>query len=184
MVANAEGDSAGRREDRFRQAKDMCLRLLTARARTRAELHQSLLRKGFTEDIADQALGSLDAVGLVDDAAFAEAWVRSRHTYSGLARRALAAELRRKGVDDAVAAEAVAEVDRDAEEERARALVRKKLRGRATRTTRDDDTALIRRLVGSLARKGYPQGLAYRVVREELRAAGRDSDTLDELTAE
>ena len=161
--------------DPISQAKDICLRLLTMRPRTRAELHTALLKRGIETAVADQVLGRLNEVGLVDDAAFAEQWVRSRHTYQGMARRALAAELRRKGVDDPVAAEAVAAVDSESEESRARDLVRKRLRA----LTSADELTKIRRLVGMLARKGYPEGMAYRVVREELRTAGTDTDLLD-----
>ncbi|MEV0681524.1 regulatory protein RecX [Actinosynnema sp. NPDC050436] len=155
----------------------MCYALLTARARTRVELRDALLRKGIREETAELVLGRFDRAGLIDDAAFAEVWVRSRHTYQGLGRRALARELRRKGVADEVAAEAVAAVDDEAEQERARELVRKKLRSMSG----VDDQAKIRRLVGALARKGYAEGMAYRVVREELRAAEVDSPLDDFL---
>ncbi|TQM80296.1 regulatory protein [Saccharothrix saharensis] len=160
-----------------RKATDICYALLTARARTRVELKDALLRKGISEQTAELVLGKFDRAGLIDDAAFAEVWVRSRHTYQGLARRALAMELRRKGVADEVAAEAVAAVDDEAEEDRARDLVRKKLRTMATL----DDTTRIRRLVAALARKGYGEGLAYRVVRDELRRAGDETTALDDL---
>ena len=162
-------------EDPVQRARDICLRLLAARPRTRTELRQALLRKEIEEDVADQVLSRLDEVGLVDDKAFAELWVHSRHTYQGLGRRALATELRRKGVPDEVAAEAVATVDADAEEERARQLVRKRLRSLGAA----DEAARVRKLVGMLARRGYSEGLAFRVVREELRAAGEESDLLD-----
>lgn len=156
-------------------ARDYCLNLLTARPMTRAELHKKLLGRGYEEDVAEQVLNRLDKVGLIDDAAVAEVWVRSRHTYNGMARRALSMELRRKGVADEVVAEAVAAVDADAEESRARDLVRKRLRG----TMPADETAMIRRLVGMLARKGYSEGLAYRVVKSELRDFGSETDLLD-----
>jgi regulatory protein len=161
--------------DPVAKAKEICLDLLAIRSRTKAELRTRLLRRGIEEPVADQVLSRLDEVGLVDDAAFAEQWVRSRHTYQGMARRALSAELRRKGVADHVAAEAVSTLDGEAEESRARDLVRKRLRtmGAAPELT------VIRRLVGMLARKGYPEGLAYRVVRDELRAAGSDAEPLD-----
>lgn len=161
-----------------RKATDICYALLTARARTRVELRDALLRKGIREETAELVLGKFDRAGLIDDAAFAEVWVRSRHTHQGLGRRALALELRRKGVSDDVAAEAVAAVDDEAEEERARDLVRKKLRP----MTGLDDTTKIRRLVAALARKGYAEGLAYRVVRDELRRAGQETEALDDLT--
>jgi regulatory protein len=162
--------------DEQRRAKDICFTLLTARPRTRAELRTALLRKGISEEIAEQVLGKFDKAGLIDDASFAEMWVRSRHTHQGLGRRALAMELRRKGVDDTIAAEAVAAVDEEAEQERARELVRKKLRGLG----HVDETTKIRRLVGQLARKGYSEGMAFRVVREELRRAGDDASDLDD----
>ena len=161
-----------------RKATDICYALLTARARTRVELRDALLRKGIREETADLVLGKFDRAGLIDDAAFAEVWVRSRHTHQGLGRRALALELRRKGVADEVAAEAIAAVDDEAEEDRARDLVRKKLRAMSGL----DDTTRIRRLVAALARKGYAEGLAYRVVKDELRRAGEDAEALDHLS--
>ncbi|MGO1053018.1 recombination regulator RecX [Crossiella sp. CA198] len=164
-------------QDPVAHARDICLRLLTARPRTKSELAQSLTRKGVDPEVAEGVLARLDEVGLIDDAAFAEVWVRSRHAYQGMAKRALSVELRRKGVADEVAAEAVAAVDPAAEEERARELVRKRLRGGSLQSA--DEQTRIRRLVGMLARKGYSEGLAFRVVREELREANLDADLLD-----
>ncbi|GAA3851228.1 hypothetical protein GCM10022243_16240 [Saccharothrix violaceirubra] len=158
--ADGEVDPAAER----RRATDICYALLTARARTRVELRDALARKGIGPGTAEDVLGRFDRAGLIDDAAFAEVWVRSRHTHHGLGRRALARELRQKGVSDEVAAEAVAAVDEDAERERARELVRKKLRAMSAL----DDRTKLRRLVAALARKGYAEGLAYRVVRDEL----------------
>jgi regulatory protein len=159
------------------KAKDICLQLLTSRPRTRAELKKALLRKEIAEEVADRVLGRLDDVGLIDDKAFAEMWVRSRHTYQGMGRRALSVELRRRGVDNETVAEAVAAVDSDAEEERARQLVRKRLPAMGSA----DQTTKIRRLVGMLARKGYAQGRAYRVVKDELANVGEETNLLDEF---
>ncbi|WP_396122979.1 regulatory protein RecX [Actinokineospora sp. UTMC 2448] len=148
----------------------MCYRLLTMRPHTRTELAQALRKREIPDDVAESVLGKFDAAGLIDDAAFAEMWVRSRHEHQGLGRRALAVELKRRGVDSSVVADAVGAVDDEAEEERAAALVRKRLRAMSG----VDEQAKIRRLVGMLARKGYGQGLAYRVVRAELGAEGLD----------
>jgi regulatory protein len=176
-VTAGRGDGVRLPEDPAQRAKDICLRLLEFRPRTRVELQQALVRKGIEAEVIDQVLSRLDAVGLVDDKSFAEVWVRSRHTYEGLGRKAIAAELRRKGVDDSVTTEALTTVDYGAEEERARQLVRKKLR---MLTTADHPTK-VRRLVAMLARKGYTQGMSYRVVREELRSAGDDTTILDDI---
>ena len=103
--------------------------------------------------------------------------MQSRQPGKGLARRALAQELRRKGVDDETAGIALDEVDPDDEVETARTLVRRKLR---TVARLDRDVA-VRRLSGMLARKGYPAGVCFRVVREELERHGHEVDDLGEL---
>ena len=155
-------------------ARKILLDQLTGQARTRKELADKLVAKNVPTEIATRLLDRFEEVGLVDDEAFARAWIASRQPGKGLATRALAQELRRKGVDDQVAREALAEIDPDDEEAAARALVRRKLRSLA----RVDDTVATRRLVGMLARKGYGSGLAFAVVRDELSNAGREG--LDE----
>lgn len=163
-------------DERRKKAKEICFDLLAVRARTKDELRQALKRKGFDEETIETLIGKLDKAGLVNDAEFAELWVRSRHANQGLARNALLAELKRKGVDGEIAVQAAGEVDREAEEERARELVRKRMRSLGN----VDEQAAIRRLLGFLARKGYPQGLAYTVIREELKAFGAEASMLDE----
>ncbi len=153
---------------RAEQARALCLRLLTVRARTRAELEGQLTKRGYPEDVSAAVLDRLTDVGLIDDADFAEQWVRSRRVNAGKGKRALAAELRTKGVDDEVIDEALADIDAGAERQRAEELVRAKLR--RERLADDDDTKVMRRLVGMLARRGYSQGLAFDVVNVELAA--------------
>jgi regulatory protein len=146
------------------QAQGICLRLLTARPHSRAELADALRRRGIPEEVGEPVLDRLSEVGLVNDAAFAESAVHSEHRHRGLGRRALSTGLRRRGVPDEIVSEAVATVRPEDEEQRARELVRRKLR---TNTVRDTRT-LARKLGGMLARKGYSEGLAWRVVRDEL----------------
>ncbi|WP_425296573.1 recombination regulator RecX [Nocardia abscessus] len=162
MTAGSEGGTV-------EQAKEACLRLLAVRARSRAELAQRLAAKGYSAEVSEQALDRLTDVGLIDDAAFAEQWVHSRHTFSGKGKQALAQELRRKGVTQSDAASALDAITADDEEERAGELVRRKLRS----LPRDlDRERAIRRLVGMLARRGYSQATAYRVVKAELADQG------------
>jgi regulatory protein len=147
-------------------ARKILLDQLTGKARSRSELRAKLAQREVPADVADTLLDRFEEVGLVDDAAFARAWVESRQAGRGLAPRALREELRRKGVADDVVADALAAIDADTQDAAARALVRKKLR-----TLRGvDSTTATRRLVGMLARKGYGPGVAYAVVRDELRA--------------
>jgi regulatory protein len=152
-------------------ARVICLRLLTSQPRTRAELATALTRRGVPSEAAARVLGRFADVGLIDDKAFANAWVDSRHTGRGLGRRALSAELRRRGVDDGTVSDAMARLDPDAELATARTLVRRRVPG----TARLEPAARVRRLVGLLARKGYPPAIALRAVREELAASG-DAD--------
>ncbi|WP_431969534.1 recombination regulator RecX [Nocardia sp. bgisy134] len=159
------------------QAKEACLRLLAVRARSRAELAQRLAAKGFTAEIAERALDRLAEVGLVDDAAFAEQWVHSRHAFSGKGKQALAQELRRKGVAPSDAAPALEAISSDDEESRAAELVRRKLRTLPRDLDRDK---AIRRLVGMLARRGYRQSTAFTVVKAELAHADWSAEPLDE----
>jgi regulatory protein len=154
--------SEGSREE---QARNLCLRLLTARARTRSELAGQLAKRGYPEDVSELVLDRLAHVGLVDDEDFAEQWVRSRRRNAGKGKRALAAELRTRGVDNDVITAALAGIDAEAERERAEQLVRDKLR---REKLGDDDTKVARRLVGMLARRGYSQTMAFDVVKGEL----------------
>ena len=147
-------------------ARKILLDALTGQARSRKELADKLAKKDVPADLAAALLDRFEEVGLVDDEAFARAWIASRQPGKGLARRALAQELRRKGIDDEVAREALDEIDPDDEDAAARALVRKKLR---TMRGLERDKAT-RRLVGMLARKGYGPGMAYAVVKDELGA--------------
>ncbi|WP_091295476.1 regulatory protein RecX [Micromonospora halophytica] len=156
--------------DEAEVAREICLRQLAVRPRTRAELAGALARRGISDEVSAQVLDRYDEVGIIDDAAFARAWVSSRHAGRGLARRALANELRQRGVDGEVASEALGELDEETEAETARALVERKLR-----TARGEPDAVFRRLVGMLARKGYPPGVAIRAVKDALAAQSAEA---------
>ncbi|WP_129306200.1 recombination regulator RecX [Streptomyces sp. L2] len=166
------GESSG---DPAERARAICLRLLTGTPRTRKQLADALRKREIPEDVAEEVLSRFEEVGLINDSAFADAWVESRHHGRGLARRALARELRTKGVDSALIDEAVGQLDSEQEEETARDLVARKLR--ATRGL--DRDKRIRRLAGMLARKGYPEGMALRVVRQALEEEGEDTEFLE-----
>ncbi|MEU8103536.1 regulatory protein RecX [Nonomuraea muscovyensis] len=153
-------------------ARAICLRLLTMAPKTRAQLAQALRKRDVPEEAAEAVLDRFSELGLINDEAFAEAWVDSRHHGRGLAKRALAAELRHRGVDSDTVNEAVERLDPDQEFETARRLVERKLA--STRTL--DTQTRTRRLAGMLARKGYPPGLAFRVVKEALEQEGLEID--------
>lgn len=148
-------------------ARSIALGRLSRAPQTRAQLERVMRRRQVPDDAVRRVLDRFAEVGLVDDASFADAWVETRHAGRGLGRRALAHELRQRGVGEELIEAALAGLDPDTEETRARSLVIARLPS----TRRLDRDARIRRLVGMLARKGYPEGLALRVVREVLAAA-------------
>jgi len=163
--------------DPYEQAREICLRQLSVRPRTRAELATALRKRGVDDEVATTVLNRYDEVGLIDDAAFARAWVSSRHHGKGLARRALANELRQRGVEQEFVAAALDDLDGDTEAATARALVDRKLRSMGSAAP----DAVFRRLVSMLARKGYPPGVAIGAVKDALAAQAESAEFADQL---
>ena len=156
-------------------ARESLLRTLAAAPKSRAELAASLARKGFPEGAANQALDRLNAVGLIDDANYAETLVRTRHAERGLARRAIAIELRRRGIEDADASSALAQVSAEDEEHSALLVATKAL----ARTKGQSKDARVRRAAGALARKGYSQSAAHSAIKAVLATEGEEIEEFD-----
>jgi len=174
--AGRTGEADQAETDPESRAREICLQQLTLAPKTCAQLKDALRKRGIPDDVADAVLDRFTDVGLIDDAAFARAWVESRHYSRGLSGRALGAELRRRGVGAEEIRDAVATLDPGAEAETARRLVEQKLAS----TKGQPAQARTRKLAGMLARKGYPPGLAFRVIREALEAEGTDAELGDE----
>lgn len=155
-------------------ARSIGLNLLEAAPKTRAQLAEAIRKRGVPDDAANEVLDRFEEVGLLDDAAFANAWVTSRQSGRGLAPRALSNELRQRGIAEPLIAEAVGGVDRDDVETAARDLVTR----RARSTAGMPNAVRMRRLVAMLNRKGYSGELAVRVVREVLAV---DADELADI---
>jgi regulatory protein len=157
------------------RARQICLRLLTAEPRTRAQLAQALRRGGVSAEAAESVLSRFADAGLINDAAFARAWVESRHHSRGLSRRSLSAELKRRGVDGEEIREAVDALDPEQEVATARRLVEQKMAS----TRGQPPQARARRVASLLARKGYPPGLTFRLIREAMQQEGPVDVDLD-----
>ena len=151
-------------------ARAIALRQLAAAGKSRVQLEQAMAKKLIPEQVARRVLDRFTEVGLVDDAEFAAMLVRTRHAERGQSRRAIAVELRRKGIDEETAAGALDQLDAEDEESAARTLVRRKL---ATSGSLAPEV-LRRRIYGALGRKGYPPGLVAQILREELADSGDD----------
>ena len=169
FVGDHKGGAGGAADNPEARARQVCLRLLTLAPRTRAQLAAALRKRGIPDEAADEVLSRFEDVGLIDDAAFARSWVESRHYSRGLAGRALSVELKQRGVAaDEIRAAIDEQLGPDAEVTAARRLIDRKLE--STRGLPPEQRT--RRLAGLLARKGYPAGLAFRVIREALEAEG------------
>src|SRR5690606_31295703 len=132
-------------------ARSIALRQLTGAPRSRHQLAEAMARKDVPEEVAERVLDRLTDVGLIDDAEYAHILVRSQREARGLARRALAMELRRKAIVEDDAAAALATVDDEVEEAQARELLRRRWRSGANL----DPQVRSRRAISMLARKGY-----------------------------
>jgi regulatory protein len=148
-------------------ARTIVLRKLAAQARTRHELAKALAARKVPEEVAASVLDRMEAVGLVDDGAFARDWVESRQQRRHLSKSALRRELQNKGVDREQIDEAVAEIGSEDEVEAALALARKKL-GSMAGLERD---VRYRRLAGALARRGFSGSVVTSVLSQVLDAA-------------
>lgn len=154
--------------DPYAAARSIVLRQLTASPKSRHQLAVKLASQGIPEDVAESVLDRFEEVQLIDDAEFAQLWVRSRAQTKSLARSALKRELADKGVQGELAEAALAQRSDEDERAAAVALVRRKLRPTELPLELEAGEKLTRRLVGMLARKGYSPGMAFTVVKEVL----------------
>ena len=151
-------------------AKAIIYRQLTASPKSRLQLARKLAERNIPEDVAEAVLDRFQEARLIDDAEFADMWVRSRSQSRKLAKGALRRELAEKGVDQETAAAALEQLSDADEEAAARTLVERKLRPGTDLHYRAERDKATRRLASMLARKGYQPSQAFRIVGEVLDA--------------
>lgn len=171
---------AGVDADHEKVARSVALRLLTSAPRSRAQLASAMTKKEVPVEVAERVLDRFTDVGLIDDAEYAAILVRTRHGERGQARRAIAQELTRKGIDAETAQEALSVIDRDDEDAAALELVRRRA-GASAGLPREKRE---RRLVGMLARKGHHPGSAFRIVKAVLDEEGAARSERDDGVAD
>jgi regulatory protein len=145
-------------------ARNIALRQLSLAPKTRYELEQKLAKKGVDETITKECLDRLTEVGLIDDLAYAEMFVRSKCVTKKISRSVLRMELRQKGIGDEHIEQALLQISDEDEYEMATQLVIKKLRS----MNGLEKEVIQRRLYGLLARKGYHSGIVIRVIKEQI----------------
>ena len=129
------------------KAYALALRYLGVRVRSRRELSEYLIRKNCGLDEIEAALERLEGLGLVDDGAFAAAWIADRLAVRPRSRIRLAQELGAKGVSRDIIDLALEDIEPERELETLKAVIERK---RRTNGYEDD-----KKLVAYLQRQGY-----------------------------
>jgi len=159
-------------------------RSLSGAPRSKRSLVERLITAGYPEEHVITATDRLEAVGIIDDERLARSLVESRDRSRQRGDRALAQELRRRGVPDEIAVRVLAGRSDEAEgeplgeggqaplsaEERAAYAAAAKVRLRG-----GDARAEVQRVAQALARRGFPSGLSWRIARERVAGAGEGS---------
>ncbi|MFM8813690.1 MAG: regulatory protein RecX [Candidatus Limnocylindrus sp.] len=156
-------------------------RSLSGAPRTKRALAERLIKAGYPEEHVITATDRLEAVGIIDDERLARSLVESRDRSRQRGDRALAQELRRRGVPEEIALRVLAERSDEADgdalregeqtplsaEERAAYAAAAKVRLRG-----GDVRAAVQRGAPALARGGFPSGLSWRIARDRVAGAG------------
>lgn len=162
------------RAEQLEIARGIALRLLDARSRSEAELRDRLALRGIPEDVSEELTERFREVGLLDDAAFAEALTQTRVQVDRHGLTRIRAELRRRGVGEDIAAEALSRVGQEEELEAARAFAQRRARTLAGL----DSRVARRRLAGALGRRGFGGAVVSSVVNEVLGEMDPDTDDM------
>ena len=169
-------DRAAEEADPYTRAKTIVYNQLAYSAKTRGQLRKKLQSEGFEAEFIEPLLDKFEAAKLIDDAEYAETFVRQKSRTKKLSRAALRRELAERGVRGEEAENALAQRTDEQEREDAAELVRKKLRPGMALSDRAEKDRVTRRLLGMLARRGYSSSVSMSVIREELAAYGAEDD--------
>jgi len=137
---------------------------LAPRAKSRAELHAHLKKRGVEDEIASSVLDDLELQGLLNDLEFAQIWSESRQRQKKLSKRVIAQELRVKGDSQDIIDETIEKIDDEDEYKIAFELASRKYRS----CSHLDQEVIYRRISGLLSRKGYNHSITGRIMRELL----------------
>ena len=142
----------------------MALYALAPRAKSRAELHSQLLKRGVEAEISSAVLDSLELQGLLNDLEFAKIWSESRQRQKKLSSSLIIRELRGKGVPQDIIDEVMQDGDVEAEYQMALEIATRKYRSCAHL----EEVVIYRRIQSLLARKGFNHQITERIMRELL----------------
>ncbi len=146
----------------LKKAKGYALRLLKLRPRSRSELARKMAGKGYGEDVVADVLDGLTALGFLDDAAFAKAWLQYRLN-KPMGFRRIERELVEKGIPrDAIRGHWDEVKESYDELEVVRALAKKRTR----QYNNIDPLKRRKRVMDYLARRGFQLDVIMKVIKE------------------
>ena len=158
MVLDTVSWAALRREARVVHAQDAALRMLSTSRRSRRDLEVRLRRREADPTVIGDALGRLDAIGLLDDAEFARAEAAAQLRNAARSSGAVTRRLRQRGVSaDAADAAVASAVESEGVDDAARCAAAAEKRMRQLRGL--DRATAQRRLMGFLMRRGFSSDL-------------------------
>ena len=160
IQAKEDGEDATLRlspERQEKRARNVLLHQLNRSVKSKDQLRKILAKREIDVEIAERILDRFEEAGLINDREFAITVVNSRHRHKGLAKSAIARELREKGIEQPILEEALADIDSEAELSRAKELAEV----RARRLVSLEPEVAKRRLSGYLARKGYSGNIVH-----------------------
>ncbi len=149
-------------EKLVQRAKNVLLHQLSRSMKTEYQLRQVLAKREIPQEVADSVILRFTEAQLIDDGAFARAFVASRIACGGKSRATIRRELKQRGVADELANQALEGLNREAEAELALNLARKRLNALANY----DREVRYRRLQGFLARRGFDSEIIRRTLSE------------------
>lgn len=171
-TVEADAILAWQREDANRRAVETGLNYISYRPRSTKEVADHLRKKSFDGSACGHAIGRLQELGYLEDAAFARFWVESRDTHRPRGRRALAWELRQKGIADAVIEDTLARFAGDEA-----TLAREAAHKRAAALNTADPYKFRRQLGAFLSRRGFSYEVVEDVVDELWEERSEDSSS-------
>ena len=144
------------------RAKNVLLFQLSRSMKTRYQLANILKKREIPDEIANAVLDRFTEAQLIDDAAFARAFVNSRIAISGKSRSVISRELKQKGVSAEDAQEALSIIDQETEDQTAYSIAKKRYQQLSSLAP----DVRKRRLMGFLMRRGFSSTLTSRILRD------------------
>ena len=166
-----------RSDDDRERATQRALNFLSYRDRSEKEVTDNLTKAGFSSEVIENVLGRLSELSLVDDKKFARAWIENRNEFRPRGKRALAFELRQKGIAQVVIDESLGgSVDEDE-------LALKAARKYHLKLNSLPRVEFKQKLIGHLARRGFnytASVAAFEILWSEIHPDGDHQNYFDE----